>query len=116
MRSEEEVTKTLQLVVGLYQRLGHKLAEDPELSEMMKPLDADEIERQLRRKSIARTGRGEARRALLALRALKALEAKPHLDASRALLVHRRPKGGAVIGEWIDVRHQWLRVNQRGWR
>ena len=47
MRSEEEVTKTLQLVVGLYQRLGHKLAEDPELSEMMKPLDADEIERQL---------------------------------------------------------------------
>ena len=47
MRSEEEVTKTLQLVVGLYPRLGHKLAEDPELSEMMKPLDADEIERQL---------------------------------------------------------------------
>jgi uncharacterized membrane protein len=47
LRSEEEVTKTLQLVVGLYQRLGHKLAEDPELSEMMKPLDADEIERQL---------------------------------------------------------------------
>ena len=47
MRSEEEVTKTLQLVVGLYQRLGHKLAEDPELAEMMKPLDADAIEQQL---------------------------------------------------------------------
>jgi hypothetical protein len=47
MRAEEEVTKTLQLVVGLYPRLGHKLAEDPELSDMMKPLDAESIERQL---------------------------------------------------------------------
>lgn len=47
MRAEEEVTKTLQLVAGLYPRLGHKLAEDPELAEMMKPLDADAIERLL---------------------------------------------------------------------
>ncbi len=47
MRAEEEVTKTLQLVAGLYQRLGHQLAEDPELADMMKPLDADSIERQL---------------------------------------------------------------------
>jgi uncharacterized membrane protein len=47
MRAEEEVTKTLQLVAGLYPRLGHKLAEDPELADMMKPLDADSIERQL---------------------------------------------------------------------
>lgn len=47
MRAEEEVTKTLQLVAGLYHRLGHKLAEDPELADMMKPLDADSIERQL---------------------------------------------------------------------
>ena len=47
LRAEEEVTKTLQLLVGLYPRLGHKLAEDPELAEMMKPLDADSIERQL---------------------------------------------------------------------
>jgi uncharacterized membrane protein len=47
MRAEEEVTKTLQLVAGLYQRLGHKLAEDAELAEMMKPLDADAIERLL---------------------------------------------------------------------
>jgi uncharacterized membrane protein len=47
MRSEEEVTKTLQLVAGLYPRLGHRLAEDPELAEMMKPLDAEAIERQL---------------------------------------------------------------------
>jgi uncharacterized membrane protein len=47
IRSEEEVTKTLQLVAGLYPRLGHRLAEDPELAEMMKPLDAEAIERQL---------------------------------------------------------------------
>jgi uncharacterized membrane protein len=47
MRAEEEVTKTLQLVAGLYPRLGHKLAEDPELAEMMRPLDADAIERLL---------------------------------------------------------------------
>src|SRR5687767_6469442 len=47
LRAEEEVTKTLQLVAGLYPRLGHKLAEDPELADMMKPLDAESIERQL---------------------------------------------------------------------
>src|SRR5918999_3699297 len=47
MRAEEEVTKTLQLVVGLYPRLGQTLAVDPELDEMLRPLDADAIERQL---------------------------------------------------------------------
>src|SRR5919108_5718268 len=47
IRAEEEVTKSLQLVAGLYPRLGHKLAEDPELAEMMKPLDAEAIERLL---------------------------------------------------------------------
>lgn len=47
MRAEEEVTKTLQLVAGLYPRLGHALAKDPELDEMLRPLDADAIERQL---------------------------------------------------------------------
>jgi uncharacterized membrane protein len=47
LRAEEEVTKMLQLVAGLYPRLGHKLAEDPELSDMIKPLDADAIERLL---------------------------------------------------------------------
>jgi uncharacterized membrane protein len=47
MRAEEEVTKTLQLVCGLYPRLGHKLAEDPELAEMMRPIDADAIEQLL---------------------------------------------------------------------
>ena len=47
LRMEEEVTKTLQLVAGLYTRLGQQVSEDPELRDMLGPLDADEIERQL---------------------------------------------------------------------
>jgi uncharacterized membrane protein len=47
LRTEEEVTKSLQLVAGLYARLGQELAEDQALREMIRPLDAEEIERQL---------------------------------------------------------------------
>lgn len=47
LRLEEEVTKTLQLVAGLYTRLGHRVAEDPELREMLQPLDIKAIEREL---------------------------------------------------------------------
>jgi uncharacterized membrane protein len=47
LRLEEEVTKTLQLVAGLYTRLGHKVAEDPELHEMLQPLNVEAIEREL---------------------------------------------------------------------
>lgn len=47
LRLEEEVTKTLQLVAGLYTRLGHKVAEDAELHEMLQPLDIEAIEREL---------------------------------------------------------------------
>jgi uncharacterized membrane protein len=47
LRLEEEVTKTLQLVAGLYTRLGHKVAEDPELHDMLQPLDIHAIEREL---------------------------------------------------------------------
>ena len=47
LRMEEEVTKTLQLVAGLYTRLAHQVGDDPELREMLGPLDADEIERDL---------------------------------------------------------------------
>ena len=47
LRMEEEVTKTLQLVAGLYTRLGQQVSEDPELREMLGPLDADTIEREL---------------------------------------------------------------------
>jgi uncharacterized membrane protein len=47
LRMEEELTKTLQLVAGLYTRLGHRVAEDPELSDMMQPLDVVGLERAL---------------------------------------------------------------------
>lgn len=47
LRIEEEMTKTLQLVAGLYTRLGHRVAEDPELSDMMQPLDVAGLERAL---------------------------------------------------------------------
>lgn len=47
LRMEEEVTKTLHLVAGLYTRLGHTLARDPELEKMLEPLDPQEMERDL---------------------------------------------------------------------
>jgi uncharacterized membrane protein len=45
--TEQEVTKTLQLVTGLYRRLGHPIADDPELKEMLRPLDVKGIESRL---------------------------------------------------------------------
>jgi uncharacterized membrane protein len=47
LRIEEESTKTLQLVAGLYTRLGHRVAEDPELLTMMQPLDVAALEQEL---------------------------------------------------------------------
>ena len=47
LRIEDEVTKSLQLITGLYRRLNLPLAEDPELQRMLQPLDAGEIEREL---------------------------------------------------------------------
>jgi uncharacterized membrane protein len=47
LRIEEEVTKALQLVTGLYTRLGHRTGEDPELHDMLQPLDVASIEREL---------------------------------------------------------------------
>jgi uncharacterized membrane protein len=47
LRMEEEITKTLQLVAGLYGRLGYKVGADEELVEMLQPLDALAIEREL---------------------------------------------------------------------
>jgi uncharacterized membrane protein len=65
LRMEEEVTKTLQLVAGLYRRFGHELASDPELEEMLQPLDAEAIERDLlaQIKSIDSTWSGARARA-----------------------------------------------------
>jgi uncharacterized membrane protein len=47
LRMEQEVTKTLQLVAGLYTRMGHVMAEDDELGDMLRPLDVNTIEREL---------------------------------------------------------------------
>ncbi len=47
LRVEQEITKTLQLVAGLYARLGHRVSDDPELLHMLQPLDVKAIERDL---------------------------------------------------------------------
>jgi uncharacterized membrane protein len=47
LKIEEEVTKTLQLVAGIYTRLGHKIGEDPDLREMLQPLDPAILEHEL---------------------------------------------------------------------
>ncbi|MGH9421052.1 MAG: DUF1003 domain-containing protein [Thermoanaerobaculia bacterium] len=47
LRIEEEVTKTLHLVAGLYTRMGHTISHDPELKEMLQPLDPTRMEREV---------------------------------------------------------------------
>jgi uncharacterized membrane protein len=47
LRMEEEITKTLHLVAGLYARLNLPLAEDPELRAMLEPLDPKKMEMDL---------------------------------------------------------------------
>lgn len=44
LRIEEEITKTLHLVAGLYTRLGFTMGNDPELKEMLQPLDPRKME------------------------------------------------------------------------
>ena len=47
LRVEQEVTKCLQLVAGLYTRLGQRVGDDPELKHMLEPLDVRAIEKDL---------------------------------------------------------------------
>ena len=47
LRMEEEITKTLHLVAGLYSRLGLVLADDAELKAMLEPLDPKKMEHDL---------------------------------------------------------------------
>lgn len=47
LRIEEKLTKNLQLLTGMYGRLGLQLADDPDLQRMLLPLDTTEIEREL---------------------------------------------------------------------
>jgi uncharacterized membrane protein len=66
LRMEEEVTKTLQLVAGLYTRLGHVVAEDDELGDMLRPLDVNTIERELTQEIAGVSAKRNRARALLA--------------------------------------------------
>ena len=47
MIAEEEITKVMQMVSVIYKMVGHKEESDPEILEMMKPLNIDEIEQRL---------------------------------------------------------------------
>jgi uncharacterized membrane protein len=47
LRVEEEVTKTLQLVAGLYARLGLSLGDDDDLQQMLEPLNPQQIEQEM---------------------------------------------------------------------
>ena len=62
LKTEAEVTKTLQLVAGLYTRLGHQMGEDEELREMLRPLDSERIEIELLQQLKAASRAGQARR------------------------------------------------------
>jgi uncharacterized membrane protein len=63
LRIEEEMTKSLQLVAGLYTRLGYRVAEEDELRDMMQPLDVAGLEQALQSQiadaaAARRSGRG----------------------------------------------------------
>ncbi|HVE80500.1 MAG TPA: DUF1003 domain-containing protein [Gemmatimonadaceae bacterium] len=62
LRMEAEVTKTLQLVAGLYARMGYRFAQDQELEEMLRPLDIATIEEGLVEEMRAITARTASRR------------------------------------------------------
>lgn len=47
LNTEAETTKILQLVLGLYSRLGFPIGRDEELWRMLEPLDQQRIEREL---------------------------------------------------------------------
>src|SRR3954470_20257029 len=66
LRMEEEVTKTLQLVAGLYTRLGHVVGEDEELGDMLRPLDVSTIEKELTAEIAKVAAKHKRARALLA--------------------------------------------------
>jgi uncharacterized membrane protein len=65
LRIEQEVTKTLQLVAGLYTRMGHVMAEDEELGDMLRPLDVVNIERELTNEIAQISAKRKRARALL---------------------------------------------------
>ncbi|HEX8272236.1 MAG TPA: DUF1003 domain-containing protein [Longimicrobiaceae bacterium] len=48
LSTEAETTKILQLVLGLYSRLGFPIGRDEELGRLLEPLDQAQLERELR--------------------------------------------------------------------
>jgi uncharacterized membrane protein len=114
LRIEEEVTKTLQLVTGLYTRLGHVTGEDPELRDMLGPLDIASIERELLEQiaAAAATRRGRKGRRSGDVRADAAPQAIVELAsiaaaADREVLRDRAGVGdeGAAaggVGRWLS--------------
>jgi uncharacterized membrane protein len=47
MIAEEEITKIMQMLAAIYKKVERKEERDPEILEMMKPLNIDEIEKRL---------------------------------------------------------------------
>ncbi|KKP40145.1 MAG: hypothetical protein UR28_C0002G0002 [Candidatus Peregrinibacteria bacterium GW2011_GWF2_33_10] len=45
--AESEITKTMHMIYGLYKALNVKVREDADLKQMMRPLNADQIEKKL---------------------------------------------------------------------
>jgi uncharacterized membrane protein len=66
LRTEQEVTKTLQLVAGLYTRMGHVMAEDDDLGHMLRPLDVNSLEKELTDEIARMSARRTPARELLA--------------------------------------------------
>jgi len=114
LRIEEEVTKTLQLVTGLYTRLGHVTGEDPELHDMLGPLDIASIERELLEQiaTAAATRRGRRGRRSGDVRAEAAPQAIVELAsiaaaADREVLrdsagVADEGPGSGALGRWFS--------------
>jgi uncharacterized membrane protein len=78
LRVEQEVTKTLQLVAGLYTRLGLRVGDDPELLRMLQPLDVHAIERDLLEQIEAATRRQQSEK----FRGLGAAETQNAADSN----------------------------------
>jgi uncharacterized membrane protein len=82
LRIEEEVTKTLHLVAGLYSRLGLKLADDPELKSMLEPLDPKRIEEDLAEQIHASIPRFSMKKRKIAVEGALAAEEKKKTNAA----------------------------------
>ena len=114
LRIEEEVTKSLHLVTCLYTRLGHVMGEDPELHDMLGPLDIASIERELLEKigAAGATRRGRVGRrsgvvlaepapqAIVELASIAAAADREVLRDSAGVADEGQPPG--ALGRWFS--------------